>query len=115
MLKKIVIFIFGIFLAFTFIDSACFAKGKGNDRKGKATYRQVFMKCKARGEIEKPKPSISPSDKTQAQWKRIFKKKKFNAFGCAEEWNALSEKDLLNIFTYLHKYAADSPSPAKCQ
>ena len=115
MLKKILICIFGIFLAFTFMNSACFAAGKGNYKKGKFTYRQVFKACNARGEIAKAKPPLNPSDKTQSQWERIFEKKRFNAFGCEKEWSALGEKDLLNIYSYLYKYAADSPSPAKCQ
>jgi hypothetical protein len=65
--------------------------------------------------MESPKPLISPDVKTQAQWKRIFDKKKFKEFGCEEEWAKLDEKQLTNIFTYLHAHAADSPSPAKCK
>ena len=29
-------------------------------------------------------------------------------------WESLSEQDLLDMFTYLHDHAYDSPSPAKC-
>ncbi|VEN74145.1 Cytochrome c family protein [Candidatus Desulfarcum epimagneticum] len=115
MLKKMLILMFGLFLAVAFMDSTCFAKSKGNDKKGKFTYRQIYKKCKARGEIDKPKPLFNPSDKTQKQWQRIFDKKRFKKLGCEQEWAGLSEDDLENIHAYLRKGAADSPTPAKCQ
>ncbi|MDM8538939.1 cytochrome c family protein, partial [Desulfobacterales bacterium HSG17] len=68
-----------------------------------------------RGEVDSPKPPVSPDQKTQAQWKIMFDKKDFEEFGCKEEWDALPEKDLLDIFAYLHGHASDSPSPAKCK
>ena len=95
--------------------SLCFAADKGNSRKGKYTYRKVYEKCHAKGMVDTAKPPISPDEKTQAQWKRLFDKKDFAEFGCKEEWDKLSEDDLLNIFTYLHGHAADSPTPAKCK
>jgi hypothetical protein len=61
------------------------------------------------------KPPISPDAKTQAQWTRTFEKKDFADFGCQPEWEALSEKDITDIYTYLHDHAADSPTPAKCK
>ena len=56
-----------------------------------------------------------PDTKTQAQWTRVFEKKDFDQFGCQEEWSALSEGDLSDIYAYLHDHAADSPTPAKCK
>jgi hypothetical protein len=96
--------------------SLLFAKGSGGDkRKGKYTYKNVYKACAKRGAIESKTPFISPSDKTMAQWERIFEKKKFGIFKCSEEFNNLSEADLQDIYAYLYNYAADSPSPAKCK
>ena len=114
MLKKIMICVLGIFITFSFTGEIM-AGDKGNWRKGKRSYRNVYKACFKRGAVEKAKPPISPDTKTQGQWKRVFDNKKFSAFGCKEEWEKLSEKDLLNIFTYLHDHAADSPTPAKCK
>ena len=114
MIKKLFFLTIGVIMAFSFA-SASFASDEGDDRKGKYTYRKVYKACNKRSEVDSSKPPISPDSKTQAQWKRVFDKKKFKIFGCAEEWNKLSEQDLLNIYTYLHAHAADSPSPAKCK
>ncbi len=93
-----------------------FAQGPdGNKRKGKYTYRSVYKACAARGEVESKTPFINPSDKTMAQWKRVFEKKKFGIFKCSDEFNNLSETDVQDIYTYLYNYAADSPTPAKCK
>lgn len=89
--------------------------GEGNARKGKYTYRKVYKACHERGAIESPRPLLNPDAKTQAQWKRMFDRKQFDDFGCAEEWQKLSEDDLQDIFSYLHGHAADSPSPSKCK
>ena len=114
MLKNIFICVLGLFVIFS-ITGECMAGSKGNWRKGKHAYRKIYKACYERGAVEKAKPAINPDKKTQAQWKRVFDNKDFSSFGCKEEWDKLSEKDLLNIFTYLHKHAADSPTPAKCE
>lgn len=110
----------GLFLATALIfmisaAGAAFAMERGNKRKGKYTYRKVYKACMERGEVDSEKPPISPDAKTQAQWTRTFEKKDFADFGCQEEWDALAEKDLSDIYTYLHDHAADSPTPAKCK
>jgi hypothetical protein len=87
----------------------------GNNRKGKYTYRKVYKACMARGEVDSPKPPISPDAKTQAQWTQTFDAKDLDQFGCQPEWAALSDKDLTDIYTYLHDHASDSPTPAKCK
>jgi hypothetical protein len=107
-----------LFTAMIFLISAvgtAYAMEKGNKRKGKYTYRKVYKSCMERGEVDSPKPPISPDAKTQAQWTRTFDKLNFEDFGCQPEWEALSEKDLSDIYTYLHDHAADSPTPAKCK
>ena len=69
----------GLFLAtvmlfiFSTIGSAL-ALEMGNKRKGKYTYRKVYKACMQRGEVDSPKPPISPDAKTQAQWTRTFEK-----------------------------------------
>lgn len=114
MLKKMFLALMALVFVFTTIGIG-FAGEKGNARKGKYTYKNVYKSCNKRGEIDSPRPLLGPDSKTQAQWKRTFDKKDFDQFKCSEEWSKLSEKDLNDIYTYLHNYAADSPSPAKCK
>ena len=114
MTKKVLLILIALLFTFTSTD-AIRAAEKGNSRKGKYAYRNLYKECHARGEIDSKKAVLNPDAKTQAQWKRIFDKKKFEIFECKEEWEKLSEQDLLNIFTYLHGHAADSPAPAKCK
>ncbi|MEW6670738.1 MAG: cytochrome c family protein [Thermodesulfobacteriota bacterium] len=103
-----------VLLVFCF-SAAATAMEKGNDRKGKYAYRKIYKSCQARGAVGSSVPSISPADKTQAQWNQVFDNKKFDEFGCKEEWSKLSDKEVIDIYTYLHSFAADSPTPAKCQ
>jgi hypothetical protein len=93
----------------------CFAADKGNERKGKYTYRKVYKSCHKRGEVDSASPVLSPNEKKQAEWEDIFDNKKFDIFGCKEEWDQLSEEDLLDIFSYLHAHASDSPNPVTCK
>jgi hypothetical protein len=92
-----------------------FALEKGNKRKGKYTYRKVYQACNERGEVDSAVPSISPADKTQAEWADIFENGKLDEFGCEEEWNAMSETDMSDIYAYMYEHASDSPTPAKCK
>ena len=114
MTKKIVIVLLATLLTITFVYAAV-ASEPGNKRKGKYTYRKVYKACFERGEAESKKPPINPSDKTMAQWTQVFESKDFTQFGCAEEWANLAEKDLLDIYSYLHAHGSDSPTPAKCK
>ena len=96
-------------------NTAVMALEKGNERKGKYTYRKIYKSCQTRGEVESSVPSISPADKTQNQWTQVFDNKKFDEFGCKDEWSKLSDKEIIDVYTYMYSYASDSPSPAKCQ
>ena len=87
----------------------------GNKRKGKYTYRKVYKACAGAGGIESATATVSPADKNMAEWKDIFEGTNFDEFGCQDNWAALSDKDILDIYTYFHSGAADSPTPAKCQ
>lgn len=114
MLKKSIITLTTILFLISSIGIA-FALEKGNERKGKYAYRKIYKSCMERGEVSSPKPPISPDEKTQAQWTRLFDKKDFEDMQCATEWSNLDEEDLMNIYAYLYDHAADSPSPAKCK
>ncbi|UCD32639.1 MAG: cytochrome c [Desulfobacterales bacterium] len=113
-MKKIVATFITVVFVFT-SAGICFAADTGNKRKGKYTYRKVYKSCHQRGEVDSTSPSLSPNDKTQAEWQDIFDSKKLDVFGCKEEWDQLSEKDLLDIFSYLHAHASDSPNPVTCK
>lgn len=113
--KKIIICMLAVLFVMT-STAVCFAEApSGNKRKGKYTYRKVYQACSERGEVGSKKPPISPSDKTMAQWERLFDNKDFSEFKCSQEWNALTEQEVMDIYAYLHGYAADSPSPATCK
>lgn len=111
MVKKIGIILISLTLVLGF-SSMGFSADKGNARKGKYTFRKNCRSCHSETGSA---ASISPDSKTQAQWTRQFKPAKYQKLTCKDEWANLSEKDRLDIFTYLHKYAFDSPSPAKCK
>lgn len=87
----------------------------GNKRKGKYTYRKVYQSCFERGAVESKTPFLSPADKTMAEWESIYASKDYAIFKCADEWQALSDEDKLDIFSYLYAFGSDSPTPAKCK
>jgi hypothetical protein len=101
-----------MFIAATLLVVVCtvsmaFAMGGGNARKGKFLYRKNCRTCHHGGDA----PDLSPADRTQAEWSATFADTA--TIKCSSDWT-VSEKDLNDIFTYLHDYAKDSPSPAKC-
>ncbi|MFW5500989.1 MULTISPECIES: c-type cytochrome [unclassified Maridesulfovibrio] len=83
------------------------AFGDGNARKGKFLYRKHCRSCHGATASD-----LSPSTKTQAEWTAMFSDT--SKIPCSSDWNKVKEKDINDIFTYLHDYAKDSPSPAKC-
>ena len=89
-----------------FAVSMAFAMGDGNARKGKFLYRKNCRSCHGSSASD-----LSPSSKTQAEWKATFADT--SKIKCSGDWT-ISEKDLNDIFSYLHDYAKDSPSPASC-
>lgn len=111
MFKKSMIILFSLTLVIGFSNLG-FSADKGNARKGKYTFRKSCRTCHSDTGTA---VSISPDSKTQAQWTRLFKPGKAKKLACKDEWAKLTEKERLDIFTYLHKYAFDSPSPAKCK
>ncbi len=114
MQKKVMTMFLAIFMTVSFIGTGL-AMEQGNKRKGKYTYRKVYKACHERGAVESVKPTLNPDAKSQAEWEALFDGKTFDEFGCEEEWSALSDVEITDIFTYLHAHASDSPTPAKCK
>jgi hypothetical protein len=114
-MRKSFFFILSILLIVSTAGIGMANEPDGNDRKGKYTYKKVYKACAQRGEVDSSVPPLSPDSKTMAQWKRLFEKKDFEEFLCKQEWSQLSEDDIADIYAYLYKHAADSPSPAKCK
>lgn len=116
MFKKLIIAALAVvFVATPFCAALADGGPEGNKRKGKYTYRKVYKACAVSGGVASATPTISPADKKMVEWKDIFEGKKFDEFGCQDNWAGLSDKDVLDIYTYFYKHAADSPTPAKCQ
>ena len=113
--KLILITVTALFLAATGLTAFAADGPSGNKRKGKYTYRKVVKACFQRGGVESATPTVSPSDKKMAQWKTLFESRDLGEFGCQDEWNALSDKDFQDIYSYFYHYAADSPTPATCK
>ena len=114
MMKRIMMGLAAVLLTLTFVGSV-WALEKGNKRKGKYTYRKVYQACFERGEVDSKTPFLSPADKTMAEWEAIYTGKDYSMFKCADEWQALSDEDRLDIFSYLYSFGSDSPTPAKCK
>ncbi len=114
-MKKIVTILSLLVFVVSTMASVFAMENTGNYRKGKYKYRGMAKAAFKAGKSESKKPNLDPSSKTRAQWERLFDKKDFSEFSCPEDWKKLDEKDLLNIYAYLYKYAADSPTPAKCK
>jgi hypothetical protein len=114
MKNKIAVTIMAVLLSICFLGTGL-AMEQGNKRKGKYTYRKLYKACMDRGEVASAKPTVNPDAHTQAEWEEIFDNKRFDEFGCAEEWRAVNDEDLVDIFTYLYQHASDSPTPAKCK
>lgn len=111
MLKRLLIAI----LATTYILGCvglAMALGDGNGRKGKYLYRKNCRTCHADG---KGATDLSPISKTQAEWVTSFAPEAIAGYQCKEEFDKLSEKDMNDIYTYLHDHAKDSPEPATCK
>ena len=113
--KSIITLITALFIFVPFAMAVAEEGPGGNKRKGKYTYRKVYKACAAAGGVESATPVVSPADKKKAEWTDIFENKKFDEFGCLTQWEALADKDILDIYSYFYSFAADSPSPATCK
>ncbi|WP_419781788.1 c-type cytochrome [Maridesulfovibrio sp.] len=106
-MNRKVIGILGCVLMVLAMASMATAYGGGNARKGKFLYRKHCRSCHGQTASD-----LSPSTKTQAEWTAMFSDT--SKIKCSPDWKNVKEKDINDIFTYLHDYAKDSPSPAKC-
>ena len=89
-----------------------FGGDKGNGRKGKYLFRKNCRSCHVENGSAK---EMSPISKTQAEWQASFAKDGIKQLSCSVEWEKRTEKDLLDIYTYMYDHAFDSPSPLKCK
>jgi len=92
------------------------AYGDGNYRKGKYLFRKDCRAChmeNAPGTVQ-AKP-FDPLSMTMDGWTKAFSAEAAATYQCQDEWKKLSEEDINDIYTYLHKHASDSPTPAKCK
>jgi len=109
--KKTIISASVIVLSIVFIGLS-FGGEKGNGRKGKYLFRKNCRSCHVESGSAK---ELSPISKTQAEWQAAFAKDAFKHLSCSVEWEKRNEKDLLDIYTYMHDHAFDSPSPLTCK
>ena len=85
-----------------------FAAAEGNARKGKFLFRKNCRTCHGASASD-----IGPDSRTQAEWLTIFSNPA--AIPCYGQWpEEMTEQDQMDISTYLHDFAKDSPTPAKC-
>lgn len=107
MYRKALTFL-SVFLVFLALAGMASATGGGNARKGKFLYRKHCRSCHGQAASD-----LSPSTYTQAEWQAKFADTA--KIPCNGDWGGkVSDKDVNDIFTYLHDFASDSPSPAKC-
>jgi hypothetical protein len=114
MWKKVLITAMSFLICLS-VSGIASAMDQGNKRKGKYVYRKVYKACHERGAVETPKPPLNPDAHTQDEWTEIFDNRQFETFGCEEEWIGLEEDQVVDIYTYLHAHASDSPTPLKCK
>lgn len=109
MVKKIGSVLIILFVLFAVIGTVM-AEGEGNARKGKYLFRKNCRACHVEGGSAK---ELSPIDKTQEDWHKVFDA--ISELACSAEWEKLSDKDITDIYAHLWGHAFDSPSPAKCK
>jgi hypothetical protein len=85
-----------------------FAAADGNPRKGQFLYKKNCRNCHGASASD-----LGPDSKTQAEWLTIFASPA--SIPCHDKWPAeMTEQDVIDISTYLHNFAKDSPTPARC-
>ena len=127
--KKVLLTVLTIIITLSFV-SVNLATPEGNKRKGKYLFRKSCRSCHHEGGTA---VDLSPISKTQAEWEKIFSNEAYKELACKVDWDKVfsnesyknlpckaewekqSDKDLLDIYTYMYKHAFDSPSPLKCK
>ena len=88
------------------------ALGDGNHRKGKYLFRKHCRTCHIDGGSARV---LEPATLTMAEWTAAFQPEKADGYPCKEEWDKVGAEGMNDIYTYLHKYGKDSPTPLKCK
>lgn len=89
--------------------TAAYAVDGGNPKKGKYLYKKECKTCHSKGDSA---GELTPMSKTMSQWDRYFKRNKHKKK--PEVFEALSDKDKLDIQQFLYDHAADSDQPQSC-
>lgn len=92
-----------------FTATSAMAIGQGNPKKGKYLFKKNCKQCHVAGAEG---GELTPLSKTMSQWKRFFERDQHKAK--PEVWGKYKEKDLNDIFQFLHDHAADSDQPETC-
>jgi len=95
-------------LATVAIFAVTSAYAAGNARKGKRVWKKSCRLACHDGS-KAGVAALSPVSKTQAQWKAVLPKIK----ECSAK-AGLSDKDVEDMFEYLHSHALDSDQPETC-
>ncbi len=109
MARKLIVLMVAATMVVSLIGLALAESPGGNQRKGKYLFRKHCRSCHVEGGAA---ADMSPSDKPQAQWNELYAK--WQEIKCSGDWKELSDEDRKDIFTYMHDFAQDSPTPAKC-
>ena len=104
-----------IFILIDLIISLCFfglgiAGSKANSRKGKMLFRKNCRACHNGSKAQE----LGPYQKTIKEWEAAFAKDKLKDYACKDEWQKLSEQDLIDILEYLRAGASGSAVPRGC-
>jgi hypothetical protein len=83
---------------------------KANSRKGKLLFRTKCRVCHDGGKAQE----LGPYRKKIKEWDSIFAKDRYKQYACKDQWEKLSEQDLLDILAFLRAGAADSKVPRGC-
>lgn len=90
--------------------SLIMAEAQGDDKKGKALFKESCKSCHAK---DGEGGEVSPLTKTMSQWERYFKKGTHN--NKTEKLEDLVPADqLIHLLTFLVNHAADSDQPETC-
>ncbi|WP_029895906.1 c-type cytochrome [Desulfohalovibrio reitneri] len=111
MSRKIIALLSLVLLVTSLVGVALAAEPDGNFRKGKYLFRK---NCRTAGchVAGGDGGDLSPATMTQAKWIETFTN--WQEIPCVDSWGGLSDSDRKDIFTYMHDFAKDSPTPAKC-
>jgi cytochrome c553 len=108
--RKWILIILTLILSSGLLGLGIAGADKANIRKGKLLFR---TKCHVCHDSEKAQ-ELGPYRKKIKEWDSIFAKDKYKEYACKDQWEKLSEQDLLDILAYLRAGAADSKVPRGC-